>query len=229
VQCKNNLHMMAIAAHEYKDTTGHFPPATHPNDALPPDERLSWQFELLPYLEQDKLYREFDQSQGWQSPNNLAPESRLVKPLRCPKAPSDPPNLTSYVGLAGLGPDAADLPKDSPRAGLFGWERTVTINDIRDGTSCTILAIESFVNNGPWAAGGTTTVRCVDIDDQPYIGTDRPFGLVHADWTWFVTMPMSANAALADGSVRQLQHTINPRTFEALVTINGGEEIRDDF
>jgi hypothetical protein len=229
VQCTNNLHTIAIAALDYKDTAGCFPRATHANDALPPEERLGWQFELLPYLEQDRLYCEFDPGQGWDAPYNQAPASFPLKCFRCPKGDDAAPNLTYYVGLAGLGPHAADLPKDSPKAGLFGWERTVTIKDIGDGTSNTILAIESFVNNGPWAAGGPATVRCVDVDDQPYIGTDRPFGRVHADRTWFGTMPMPANAALADGSVRQLQHTINPRTFEALVTINGGEERRDDF
>jgi hypothetical protein len=38
-------------------------------------------------------------------------------------------------------------------------------------------------------------------------------------------LPALANAALADGSVRAINATVSPRTFEALATIAGGEEI----
>src|SRR5207253_1683731 len=133
------------------------------------------------------------------------------------------------IGMAGVGTDAATLPTDSPRAGVFGYDRIVTIEDITDGTAYTILTIETFANNGPWAAGGFATVRGVDPETQPYIGIDRPFGRLHAQRSWFGTMPTSANAAFVDGSVRNLDHSISPRTFEALATMAGGEEIHEEY
>jgi prepilin-type processing-associated H-X9-DG protein len=197
---------------------------------LPPEKRLSWQVALLPYLEQDDVYAKIDLEQAWDAARNEEGVRRVIKCFLCPtgNAPLDP-GVTYYIGMAGVGPDAVTLPKDSPRAGVFGYDRTIALKDITDGTMNTILALESFIDNGGWAAGGRATVRSIDPDDQPYIGIDRQFGRLHAQRSWFGTMQTSANAAMADGSVRQIRHTINPRVFEALVTIAGGEQILDEY
>jgi len=137
--------------------------------------------------------------------------------------------VTNYVGLTGIGPDAALLPKESPRAGVFGYERTISSKDITDGTSTTLLAVETAVDNGPWAAGGSATVRFVDPNDQPYVGTGRPFGRLHGTQLWSgFTQPITV-AVFVDGSVRRIGPDVNPQVFEALVTIAGGEHIPDDY
>ena len=40
-----------------------------------------------------------------------------------------------------------------------------------------------------------------------------------------VEVPPSANVAMADGSVRFVRETIDPKVFEAMSTIAGGESI----
>jgi hypothetical protein len=197
-----------------------------------PEKRLSWQVTLLPFIEQAGLCQMIDQRQPWDASANAEPVNRLIKIYRCPaglERNAEGWPVTNYIGMAGVGPDAATLPTDSPRAGVFGYERTVKISDIKDGASNTILAIETFAENGPWAAGGFATVRGIDPSQQPCIGIDRPFGRMHADRSWFGTMPSSANAAFVNGSVRSLDHSINPSVFEALATIAGGEEIHEEY
>jgi prepilin-type processing-associated H-X9-DG protein len=187
----------------------------------------------LPYIEQDAAYEAIDLEQPWDAPRNQEAVVHRIKLYLCPAgfdtSESGHPAITHYIGMAGIGPDAATLPIDSPRAGIFGYDRTIAMKDITDGTTNTILALESFIDNGSWAEGGRATVRGIDPDDQPYIGIDRPFGRLHAQRSWFGTMPTSANAAMADGSVRQIHHTISPQVFEALVTIAGGEQIPADY
>ena len=75
---------------------------------------------------------------------------------------------------------------------------------------------ETTFANGPWTAGGPATVRGLDSRRQPYIGRGRQFGKAHRG---------GAMVAFADGSVRFVKESINPRVFEALSTIAGGEQL----
>ena len=72
--------------------------------------------------------------------------------LRCPdwdrEAPPAPAYLTPYLGVAGLGPNAADLALGDPRAGVFGHDRRTALAAIRDGASNTLLIMESARENG---------------------------------------------------------------------------------
>jgi hypothetical protein len=231
VQCQNNLKQLGLAVHNYHDTYSALPAGTLANHSLVPDERLSWLVNLLPYLEQDNLYRKLDPATGWDEDTNGEASSVRVKGFLCPaglgKESEKGPARTSYVGIAGVGPDAAVLPPEDRLCGTFGYDRRVCLADIKDGTSNTLLAVETTSANGPWAAGGAATVRGVDPRRQPYIAVHGPFGLVHRDpLLWQMTpLPALANAVLADGSVRAINGTVSPRTFEGLATIAGGEEI----
>jgi hypothetical protein len=228
--CRNNLHQLAITIANYEATYLRYPQATIPNDALPPQERLSWLVDILPFVESDARYSTFDLKKGWQVPHNQIPGAGCLYYLLCPSGNfSSRTNVTDYVGLSGIGPDAALLPKESPRAGMFGFERTITKKDITDGSSTTILATETAVNNGPWAAGGPATVRYLDPNDQPYIGIDRPFGRLHGAQPWSGFTSPITQAVFVDGHVGRIGPDIDPRVFEALVTIAGGEQVPDEY
>ncbi len=202
-----------------------------PHAGLPPEERFSWLAALLPYVEQDSLYKELDLTSAWNAEQNRQPVRRTVRTFLCPGGPApDTPAegaWTHYVGITGLGPDAPTLPVDDPRAGFFGYDRTITLGDIKDGTSNTLMALETAQDNGQWAAGGPATVRGLDPDTQPYVGKGRPFGLAHA--RTILPQPGGANALMADASTRYLSDRISAATLEALATLAGGEEVGSDF
>jgi prepilin-type processing-associated H-X9-DG protein len=130
--------------------------------------------------------------------------------------PADDFAPTHYVGMAGIGKDAPLLPITSNRAGVFGYNRKTRIQDMTDGTSNTIMISEASKDYGAWGAGGTATIR--SLTEKPYIngpdGIGGPF-------------PGGCNVLLGDGSVRFISRGINPSTFEALITIRGGEAIND--
>jgi hypothetical protein len=182
---------------------------------------------VLPYLEEENLYKQFDTARGWWAEENRPAARRMVKVFLCPAnsylVADGEPALTHFVGVAGVGRDAAALPAADPKAGFFGYDRTVARRDIKDGTSNTLTVIETSADNGPWAAGGRATVRGLDPDARPYLGRGRPFGTVHYAPRFVGTAQAPANAALADGSVRLLAEGISPRTLEALATIAGGD------
>jgi hypothetical protein len=244
-QCANNLKQIALGLHNYADTytpgqrangqTQKLPAGTVANPALPPERRLSWFVEVLPFVEQATLYQRLDPRKGWDDPSNELAVRTPLKMLRCPdwvrEAEPVPPYWTAYLGVAGLGVDAATLPAGDRNAGVFGYDRRTSLAAIKDGTSNTLLVLESARDNGAWARGGPSTVRGLTPEVQPYLGTGRPFGGTHfAENSIFGRgKSLGCNAALTDGSVRFFTESISPHVLEALATIAGGEKVGADW
>jgi hypothetical protein len=243
LQCANNLKQIALGLLNYADT--YVPGQTPQEHELPagtiflaelaPEKRLSWCVELLPFIEQDGVYRGFDRKLGWDAPANIPAAQTPLKTLSCldwvREAEPNAFFLTAYLGVAGLGTDAATLPTGDRKAGVFGYDRRTPLSAIKDGTSNTLLILESARDNGPWARGGPSTVRGLDTGEAPYLGAGRPFGGTHySENTIFGRgKPLGCNAALADGSVRFLAEPVAPDILEALATIAGEEVIGENW
>ena len=228
LECENNLRRIGAAVLNYHTTNGAFPPGTLPNAGLPPDKRLSWLSALPPFLEQKtrdaermrSLGGQLDPALAWDAGPNAAVAHTVAPVCVCPAHAGADPNLapghTDYVGLAGVGPDAATLPLSDPNAGMFGYDRTVKRSDLTAGTSETLMATETGRANGPWTAGGPPTVRGVDPADAPYIGPGRAFGGLHAG---------GLNVLFADGSAEFMQDGVSPHVFEMLNAPSAGWRI----
>lgn len=222
VQCAFNLGQVGIAVNRYHNThKDQFPRAAVPNADLPPAKRLSWLAAVLPLLDentpQNKTWRaladKIDLHRAWDDAANATPLRINVPVFFCPSQtaynPRTDPGRTSYVGLAGVDPDAALLPKTSPRAGFFGYDRTIARTDVTAGISFTLMATETARDTGPWLAAGVPTLRGLDPDETQYAGRDRPFGGLHPD---------GLNALYVDAHVETL-HNIRAEHFRALATI----------
>jgi prepilin-type N-terminal cleavage/methylation domain-containing protein len=232
-QCQNNLRQLILALHSFESTGGTAPylSTDHPDGptgrAFPPgcfgpgtvpEERLSWMVALLPYLEQDSLYRQFDVERGYAG--NLPAAQTGIKMFLCPAAKHAATDeaATHYVAMAGIGRDAAAQPAGAAGNGFMGYDRLTSLATIPDGTSNTIALMETRFGLGPWARGGASTLRGFDPSDVPLHGDDRPFG----------GHPKAMIAAMADGSVRYIGPTVEPKTLAAAITIAGGEPVNLD-
>src|SRR6516162_4991808 len=62
LQCKNNLKQIGLALHSYHDATGSFPSGhVEQLDAFGnPQYYMGWAIALLPYVEQDNLYKRYN-------------------------------------------------------------------------------------------------------------------------------------------------------------------------
>src|SRR5262249_37159038 len=102
--------------------------------------------------------------------------------------------------------------------GIFGYDRETKPDEIKDGLDQTILLIQvPSQPKSPWLAGGGSTVRGVSSDSDCV----QPF--VCAEYEG----KRGTFAIMADGKVRFIPATIDPKTFQALCTIAGGEKIKD--
>lgn len=211
--------------------------AAVPNSVLPPEQRLSWVALVLPYIEQDRVFREFDLTQGANDPTNERAINNRFRHLTCPSSGEhsrygdvetwkSPTPVTHYVGVSGVGAGAATLPLKHPRAGVFGYERRISFEKgFPDGTSNTLLIIETANEPGHWAFGGRATVRGFEPDAAPYLGPGRPFGGFHNGPPVLTgSRTHACNVGFADGSYRTLSSTTAPEVLEALATVGGKEE-----
>ncbi len=138
----NSVKHIGMAFHNYHDANNRFPDAYSlpphlflGNQVAQPEQRLnSWRTHLLPYIEQDNLFRQYDSSQPWNSARNQMVSNTVVPDY----ADGDrKTNNTRYRVFTG--------PNTPFKHGIAG--RIVAITD---GTSNTILMAES-ADLGPWA------------------------------------------------------------------------------
>jgi hypothetical protein len=207
--------LMSIAG--YVKAEGHFPAGVGGDSLLAPETRLSWIASMLPYFDHREWHRELQFSYSWNSPQNRrVTQQRLesvVNPALGPSSTDAGFPVTHYVGVAGVGADAAELKTSDRRAGLFGYWRTPRLEDITDGASNTLATLGVSGRLGAWAAGGNATVRA--LTKPPYVNGPDGFGSGQPD---------GMLAGMADGSVRFLSKDVDPLVLEQLATIGGGEK-----
>jgi hypothetical protein len=219
-QCHNNIKQIGLTLQNYHEVYRHYPAATVRAENVPPEKRLSWLFEIEPFLESrpDPGWKSGIEK-PWDSKDNLRVIETSFPLFHCPANPNQGKvnffGPTHYIGLSGVGRDAAWLPLSDPKAGFFGYKRRLTRDDLKRGTGYTLMIVETATLNGPWAAGGFSTVRGVDPEQPPYLGEDGQFSSFHHR--------SAINVVFPDGSIRTYTDSLSPHIFEALATLAGSE------
>lgn len=207
---ETQFHQQASAIGGFLDARGVFPAPW--NDAeLSPEQSLSWIANLEAQGDPDRLPPLWDHA--WNDPLNdhfvRRSLPQFLNPAISQKASAARYPATHFVGIAGVGRNAAALPKSDLLAGMFGWKRSVAVSDVADGLSNTWMISGVQENFGAWAGGGEATVRGVG-EDGLLIGGPEGFGIGDAD-----SMPI----LLADGSVRELSAKTDRTVIRALATL----------
>jgi len=89
MQCSNNLKQIGLALHNYESAFRVWPSqSSGPTQGRNFNARRgSWFTAILPYLEQDGVYKSFDGSLHWHAPENVASATAKVPSFQCPSAP----------------------------------------------------------------------------------------------------------------------------------------------
>jgi hypothetical protein len=190
-QSQNHLKQIALAFHHYHDTYGRFPAAVQLGRKNTP---RSWRVTLLPFLGQSNLHDQYREEEPWDSVNNRRVLAKMPAVFR---HPSDDPRSTNASYFALVGPDT-----------VFPGNQAVKIAEITDGTSNTLLVVESKQET-PW-----TKPEDIPFDAQqplPRLGG------------WY---PQGFHAAMCDGSVRFLDQATDEQILRFLIMRADGSPIR---
>ena len=177
-QCHNNLKQIGLGLHNHHDTHKVFPPGAVtkalPKFAIPGGVLHGWVPFILPFIEQDPLFKQYRFDLDWRHPTNVPAVATKIPILQCPSTPnagrmqnytkigggtataavSDyaPDNGVDGAALAGLGLIQAV----GNYQGVLRIDFLATMADIRDGTSNTILIAEDAGRPNTWRAGVQT-------------------------------------------------------------------------
>ncbi len=207
MSCSNNLKQIALALHNYHDVYKQFPPAAIGPKDVPVDRQFSWMVALLPFLEQQAFYDEIRLDLPWDHPLNAGLLQIGPSSLFCPSDPTPTTSegypKTSYVAVTGADQTAGT----GQLRGVIGFDRGLSLSEVSDGTSNTIVVAE-VTDGGPWFAAGFGTARRIDAWTK------------NKSWSYH---PGGGNFAYADGSVQFLSTDTDLQTLRALATARGLE------
>ena len=197
--CVNNMKQLGLAMHNFHDVNKRFPGYDDP--AHPEYKPTSWRVQLLPYVGENYVYQQYDRTQEWDSPTNIVSEDLIGPCYRCPSNTRVGSTDTDYLTL--VGPN-----------GVFMEKGSTSIKDIRDGTSNTIMLVESNNSGIHWMEPRDLAIKDAQIVSANSMGQ----GIKSHH-------PGVVNVTLCDGSVKSVSQGIDPVVLQSLITRNGGEDV----
>jgi hypothetical protein len=222
-QSVNNLKQIGLAMHNFHSVNDCFPPAV----VYGPDGKPwhSWRILIVPFLENGvELYNQYDFTQPWDSPKNMALMDKMPAVYRDPLSGETTGSVTGYVALVGektvFSPKGSKI-KIANGAASEDLFKGTSIASITDGTSNTIMVVPADpAKKIPW----------MKPDDLPvganFPGLGQPGGI---DTPARIDGVGVAPILFCDGSVKTLSDKTKPATIFSLTTMAGGEIFSSDM
>ena len=243
--CSNHLKQICLAMHSYHNEYNSLPTAGNYDSGNPPTNRKDWgwAYEILPYIEQDSLYRES---------SNSVIRRTVIKLYNCPTRRS--PKLyggeakSDYAGngatrIASDGFDGAIIKARGSLNSFVAPPGKLSVGFLPDGSSNTIFVSEKLVNfptmggspddftdNESWAgpgfADGDIMRGCRLINGFWMTPIHDTNDLIPPDTELFYRFGSShvtgVNAAFGDGSVRTIRFLVDHDIFRRACVRNDG-------
>jgi prepilin-type N-terminal cleavage/methylation domain-containing protein/prepilin-type processing-associated H-X9-DG protein len=213
--CLNNLRQIGIGLNAHLTHLDRFPVGcVEWRYADASKRQLAWSAHLLPYVDQDPLFKSIDFSKPFDHADNSAAAGSVLKIYLCPTSRRrgdtvDGRGACDYGGIFG---ERITSPNNPPK-GLMVIDKAYRSKDVRDGLSNTIaISEDGQFPDGQWINGRNLFDQAFAINAAPAIENDMRSDHLRG-----------VNVLYADGAARWLRQTIDLPTLAALCTRAGGE------
>ena len=197
--CVNQLKQIAIGLQHYNDVYKSFPPAYTVDAEGKPLH--SWRTLILPFLEEQSLYKSIDLSKAWDDPANAKAYGAMNLAYFCPEA-DIPASHTTYLAVV------------TPN-GCFGLAEPRRLSEITDGHSKTLMVIEAPTDKSVhWMCP-------MDADEQVLMDFGPNAKLAHSGR---VTC-----ALFVDGHVATFTSDLPAAQLRAMISIAGNDEVTTEY
>lgn len=244
--CLNNLMQIGLALHNYELANEHLPPGVINPDGpilnVAQGQHISWTVQVFPFLDERVAFSMIDQEAGAYSPTNKPLFDYNVATFICPSSP-DHSDERAHSSYAGCHHDR-EAPIDDNNNGLLFLNSAIRYADIFDGSSKTFLVGDKKTppDTLGWLSGTRATLRNtgsldmmsgrfraddgvefgeelpeIDLESPKYVGG---FGSHHAGGV--------VNFAFADGAVRSIRSSIDPKVYRLLGNRSDGQLIKGE-
>lgn len=178
-----------MAVVSYLESHGHYPPAWIADETGKP--LLSWRVLILPYLDGQLLYDQFDLTEPWDGPNNSRLLDQMPPSYRLHTIDDEYTTASNYVAVVG-------------KQTMWQGAKPRDLEFLKDGTSNTLLVAEYVGHPIPWTKPEDL------LFDRMDLSVDSDKGICSV-----LTPPAFVSA---DGLVRFLPTTTSPDKVRALLT-----------
>lgn len=271
-QCQNNMKQITLAFHNYHGTESVFPSGSFGgggNAALTggfsapwrdaavcgscPYGHFSWAVKILPYLEAENLFKQFDFTAPAYATTifengvergpaggaiNRIPSTSMPKGLVCPSAKRTAPanEFKDYALNSGTGSCCPE--RNITGHNGMGWVwSNIKISHVTDGTSNTFLIMEKLhSSNQSWlnADRGANHFSFVHHPSQGYVSATEPARAQPPNSTFFNNRSAAGGhsggtmTSWVDGRVGFIANGINFATYQAMHS-RAGDEVLGDY
>jgi prepilin-type N-terminal cleavage/methylation domain-containing protein/prepilin-type processing-associated H-X9-DG protein len=248
LQCRNHLKQIGLAIHNFHDTNGQLPTGgTVPWAGSANLKEAGWQYQILPFIEQDNLFRANDY--GYET-------QQVIKIYFCPSRRAKAKYagfyaLTDYAGATPLNVGTGNI--SYPRINEDFWGNSIwsvptnaeyngmivrqgakpgitTFASVADGLSNTLCVSEKRLDirnydSGDWH-DDQGWIDGWDPDVMRYTGGPPQRDAAGVSGYEFGSAhPGGINGLFGDGSVRTIPYTIDPVVFNWLGHRSDGQVI----
>ena len=256
----NNLKQMGLALHNQEGATGRLPAlvGVYTGDVNNPNYKIrgcTAITSLLPYIEQDNLYKSmFDGywTYAWWggNPGGTNPYSKPIKTFTSPADSSTAGGMNARTGWGSCSYAANALlfaPTNAAGA-MTNWDSALTIARIQDGSSNTIAYTEKAADCNPGVSGGGGgslwgvewspwwPVVWANALGQPYTQGDQNILPIRqptpttCDWRRPSTPHTGGMlVVMADGSVRSISSSVTNTTLWLAAMPNDGQVLPSNW
>ncbi|MGE3809494.1 MAG: DUF1559 domain-containing protein [Gemmataceae bacterium] len=252
MRCSNNLKQMALAFHNHETTHGCIPSGgrgwsqdrilVNGVPANYTEQSWGWAYQILPFVEQDSLWRNTDDYVVGGAIVPLYGCRTLRPPTAFPYTQSgiwsgqNPAKVRFMMDYVGCGGTAGDWSSFNPTDGLLNptGADIITLSKIPDGSSNTLLIGEKYLDpmlarkqsccndDQGWVNGWDNDTICwgdagvPKQNDTTGCSCGRRFGSSH---------PSGMQGAFGDGSVHTIPYNISNTVWMALCSRNDGNVV----
>jgi prepilin-type N-terminal cleavage/methylation domain-containing protein len=160
--CMNTVRQLILGVHHYEFANEAFPPGvtnpTGPVRNLPEGDHLSWIVRILPELDEPARFRRIDAMVGAYHLRNNEVRQLEFPLLLCPSWGGDSAPVSCYAGVH----HHAEAPIDDDNTGVLFLNSGIARDDIKDGTSYTLVLGEKLPRGYQdlgWMSGTPATLR----------------------------------------------------------------------